>query len=644
MDPRLSFAVRADYDGRWTTQVINDARKVAGGVRDAGNSMGQSLHGASAQVGNLAAQFNDIGVTLASDNSPFLIALQQGSQIGQVLGPLGAGGAVKALGTAFMSLLSPVNLITIGAIAAGGALVQWFMSLNRESPKAEDRLEAHTKWLHQILEGYDDAKDAADRYLLEAAKLPVGAVISDVATARTAAIKGLDEALKHLKTTQNAYLEDKTKNMWDTADAVAQAKALSQIQVQLDVANPKLDELITNLTEIKNSAVNDKLREAAEQMLKDAESARSYEKQISSLAAAYGVLSAAAAGLPPLPESYTKALDTLSGLGQPQLDDRQKAAQARNTGLAGAQDQPTRIAVQQQYNDAIARISTREAEEEALKRNKEFESDAKRQADAYRTVIDSLALQTEAVGLNATEQEKLNQIHAAGVDANSKEAEAIRTAVDALYLQKDATDVINSLKSPADVVEEQIDRLRELWQAGAIDADQYAQAVAKAMATVPDITGQMVGKVGDILGSFSTLTQTEGEKGFQISKAFSLASAVLKGYEAVTSSYAAGAKIGGPVVGALFAAAAVAATAAQISNILGTTSKSTSMKGSSGGGAAASAPAAAAAPAAIPQQAINVIFQGRGSTEMFMRQFADDLAGAINNGAGSKLINVIKAA
>ena len=57
-----------------------------------------SMQGAT---GNLAAQMNDIGVQLAGGQSPFLIALQQGSQINQVLGGAGAKGAVSALAGAF---------------------------------------------------------------------------------------------------------------------------------------------------------------------------------------------------------------------------------------------------------------------------------------------------------------------------------------------------------------------------------------------------------------------------------------------------------------------------------------------------------------------------------------------------------------
>ncbi|MBW4708619.1 phage tail length tape measure family protein [Roseobacter sp. YSTF-M11] len=83
---------------------------------------------AAGSVGNLFAQYNDLGVMMAAGQNPIQLALQQGTQISQVLGPLGARGAVKALKAAFVSLVSPINLITIGTIAAGAALFQYATS------------------------------------------------------------------------------------------------------------------------------------------------------------------------------------------------------------------------------------------------------------------------------------------------------------------------------------------------------------------------------------------------------------------------------------------------------------------------------------------------------------------------------------
>lgn len=113
---------------------------------------------AAAAVGSLGAQFNDIGVQLAGGQSPLLIALQQGSQITQALGPLGAGGAVRALGSAFLSLLSPVNLVTLAAIAGGGALVQWLTRAGEEVPPLKDQLDG----LRDATEAYGDAASALE--------------------------------------------------------------------------------------------------------------------------------------------------------------------------------------------------------------------------------------------------------------------------------------------------------------------------------------------------------------------------------------------------------------------------------------------------------------------------------------------------
>lgn len=70
-----------------------------------------------------------------------------------------------------------------------------------------------------------------------------------------------------------------------------------------------------------------------------------------------------------------------------------------------------------------------------------------------------------------------------------------------------------------------------------------------------------------ILGNLATLVNSESKKEFEIGKKASLASAVIKGIEAIQSSYAAGARIGGPIVGGIFAATAAIATKINIDRI-----------------------------------------------------------------------------
>jgi len=79
-------------------------------------------------TGNMFAQINDIGVTAAMGMAPMLIALQQGTQVAQGFVGVKLADAAKSIGGAFMALLSPTTLITIGLIAGVAALIQWGMS------------------------------------------------------------------------------------------------------------------------------------------------------------------------------------------------------------------------------------------------------------------------------------------------------------------------------------------------------------------------------------------------------------------------------------------------------------------------------------------------------------------------------------
>ncbi|GIT85402.1 phage tail length tape measure family protein [Roseobacter sp. OBYS 0001] len=110
---------------------------------------------AAGSLGNLTAQFNDIGVMLAAGQNPLQLALQQGTQITQVIGPMGAGGAVKALGSAFMGMINPVSLATIGIIAGGAALFQYAQS----ALSAEDNSQKFADALAEIEERTVTATD-----------------------------------------------------------------------------------------------------------------------------------------------------------------------------------------------------------------------------------------------------------------------------------------------------------------------------------------------------------------------------------------------------------------------------------------------------------------------------------------------------
>ncbi|WP_425072591.1 phage tail length tape measure family protein [Sagittula sp. S175] len=128
-----------DAAERMGRQGRDAGRALSGAAEDSGR-LAQQNQLAAGSVGNLTAQFNDIGVMLMAGQNPLQLAIQQGTQITQVIGPMGAAQAVKALGSAFMGMLSPVSLITIGAIAAGAAVTQWLTGSAEEAKSFEDRI------------------------------------------------------------------------------------------------------------------------------------------------------------------------------------------------------------------------------------------------------------------------------------------------------------------------------------------------------------------------------------------------------------------------------------------------------------------------------------------------------------------------
>ena len=107
---------------------------------------------ATAANANLIAQWNDIGMMIAAGQSPMMLALQQGTQVSQVLNQMGGTGTsvLRTLGTSFLGLISPMNIATIGIIGFGAAGVQAFTQLWPQAKTLEERITA----LNEAFERY----------------------------------------------------------------------------------------------------------------------------------------------------------------------------------------------------------------------------------------------------------------------------------------------------------------------------------------------------------------------------------------------------------------------------------------------------------------------------------------------------------
>jgi hypothetical protein len=125
---------------------------------------------------------------------------------------------------------------------------------------------------------------------------------------------------------------------------------------------------------------------------------------------------------------------------------------------------------------------------------------------------------------------------------------------------------------------ERLAALDDALKAGAVTEQKYADLRVKinqkAALDIMQANARMYTALANIvdtaMGHISALVDSEGKKQFTIFKAISVATALVKGYEAVVSAFAAGNKVGGPPVGFAFAAIAAAGVAAQIAKLVST--------------------------------------------------------------------------
>jgi len=98
--------------------------------------------------------------------SPIQIALQQGTQLSAVLQQIkdSGQGVGKGLAAAFGQLVSPLSLVTIGAIAAGTAALQYFYNVMTEGDMSAEVLKEQAALISSVAERWGDAIPALREY------------------------------------------------------------------------------------------------------------------------------------------------------------------------------------------------------------------------------------------------------------------------------------------------------------------------------------------------------------------------------------------------------------------------------------------------------------------------------------------------
>lgn len=384
-------------------------------------SSNQAMRGMQANVSNLAAQFQDIGVQLAGGQSPFLIAMQQGTQISAVLGNAGAAGAVRMLGGAFASLLSPVSLATIAVVGLGGAAIQYFTTLLTEGDKSAEVLREQNELIGQVAKTWGDAVPALQAYVDQLAR-----------------VQEQSDLLQATDIVAN--------QQWDLA------------RQQVEAVNVEIADLVTQLQQAGASqetilALQDAWNAASEAV-------RNNSADTETLTAVQEALAAALSetGIPAV-DSMAAAVsglsETLAGAARQAAIFRDQAIQALTLGKGGPAlgslsplwSEGGKFMTNEQFQPfGNAPIPTPRGTPELSgypyeKMNRARSggrSEAEKQAEAYEKVVQSLQDELEMVGKSTTEQRALQLQRRADVDATSAQGQAIAGLVEQIDREKEA--------------------------------------------------------------------------------------------------------------------------------------------------------------------------------------------------------------
>lgn len=437
---------------------------------------------------NLSFQLQDIAQGLMVGTSPFTLMAQQGGQVVQALSmaPGGAGGAIKALGSAVGGLLNPMSLATFAIIGLGAAAVQYFTNLlsdgevsNAELKRQEERIQAIAeKWGAALpaLKAYvderarlkaiediefaageqrkrtwEDAKNQARDLRLSIAEIVADLQQGGANGGQVAALQRAFEALDAAVQSNRATSEDAKRvqmelmalyiNTGQPVDDLARAFSdygaildeVSGKSVQLDeqAARTKaLADAAARLQSIIDGIQSEKARKELQSL---ADKAEEGEISIEDLGLALANLSSSA---PDLSSHITEFMRLIGVI-------RQTKAEA--AGFTGKESQGGRV----RYNtsgyihlpETVSTTPTARVDpyfQGWRTKSGGSKSEAEREAEAIAKLIDSLEHELSLIGQTAEEQAVMNNLRKLAASATDEQRDKVEELTRTLFRQKEA--------------------------------------------------------------------------------------------------------------------------------------------------------------------------------------------------------------
>lgn len=267
---------RAESAGVLSAKLAESARERAASTfltagRNAEVFAGQ-MRGSAHAAQQVGFQLNDIGVMLAGGMSPLAIATGQGTQLAQTFQTLGSRAEIlSTLKAGFLSMVSPISLVTIGAIALGAGL---YYGLSRAIPPTKTLKDALSE-LEDSLNRAKGSTELANNLDAIAAKYgnTTRAVLNLVEANRKLDMRKSREAV--ITARDSAYLETSNIDGWESlagyADTVkGRAMAIKdQLGLSADEA-ARLEEIMRRLKDETDATALSTLASNARELIENA--------------------------------------------------------------------------------------------------------------------------------------------------------------------------------------------------------------------------------------------------------------------------------------------------------------------------------------------------------------------------------------
>lgn len=375
-----------------------------------------NVGGSNFNTANIAAQFQDIGVTAAMGMAPLQIALQQGTQLSAVLNGMGnARGVIAGLGSAFASIVNPVSLVTIGVVGLTAAAIQYFSTFMSGADDSEEALKAQADLIQQVAQKWGDALPSIKAYADE------------------------QERIAQKKQVQDATAGVVAKAWQDARAAIADTKAAADDLVQQ----------ITNMPEFTNAAVDVQRAfvSLSEKVADGSAKTEDLERVSNSLSRLYQQTTFPT--VRDLADEFAVLADKIAKAGHEatllKADAALKSLQSNLSPLgtvgpvfsAGGKFINEGDLQNERANSTKSQFEI-EAERAARAGRGSRLSDAEKQKKAIDDVIASLKFEQDQLGRTAVEQRVYNELKRAGVDLNSKAGQQIAAMVSQIETERAA--------------------------------------------------------------------------------------------------------------------------------------------------------------------------------------------------------------